>query len=149
MEKMLGNSNGFLKLKHGSACTMHGDRSESITPSKAIRLECKWCMGMVKSFTCDSKVCKLNDKSLSPLKRIKLHCLDCTESRQEVKDCTGKLFSEVRLCYLHPYRLGHNPKRKGTGNRKGNPNALKLYQKTKTHDRVSASKNASDCFVRV
>lgn len=123
--------------------------AEGITPSKAIKLECKWCMGMVKGFICDSRDCKLNGRSLSPLRRIKLHCIDCVENRQEVRDCTGKLLHEGKLCYLHPYRLGHNPKRKGTGNKKGNPEALKFYQKTKTHDRVSGSKNDSDCFRRV
>lgn len=81
-----------------------------MTPAIAIRLECKWCMGSVKSFTCDSEFCKLNNKSLTPLRRIKAHCLDCVETRQEVKECTGKLLFEDRLCYLHPYRLGRNPK---------------------------------------
>ena len=110
----------------------------SITPSKAIKLECKCCMGSRKSFKCDSQICKLNNKSLSHLKRIKAHCLDCVEIRGEIKDCTGKLLFEDRLCYLHPYRLGHNPKRKGIGNRLGNP---KFLQKTRTHDMVLASRN--------
>ena len=110
----------------------------NITPSKAIKLECKWCMGSVRSFKCDSQICKLNNKSLTPLKRIKLHCLDCVETRQEIKDCTGRLLLEDRLCYLHPYRFGHNPKRKGIGNRLGNP---KFLQKTRTHDMVFASGN--------
>ena len=110
----------------------------NITPSKAIKLECKWCMGGVKSVRCGSQICKFNNKSLSHLKRIKAHCLDCVETRQEIKDCTGKLLSENRLCYLHPYRLGHNPKRKGIGNRLGNPKNL---QKTLTHDMVLAFGN--------
>ena len=110
----------------------------NMTPSKAIKLECKWCMGSMKSFKCDSQICKLNDRTLSHLKRIKLHCLDCVETRQEIKDCTGKLLFEDRLCYLHSYRLGHNPKRKGIGNRLGNP---KFLQKTLTHDMVLASRN--------
>ena len=108
----------------------------NITPRKAIKLECKWCMGNVRSIKCESKICKLNDKSLSPLKRIKAHCMDCLETRQEVKVCIGKLLFEDRLCYLHPYRFGHNPKRKGVGNRLGNP---KFLQKTLTHDMVLAS----------
>lgn len=89
-----------------------------MTPTKAIKLECRWCKSSVKSFTCDSWICKLIDKSLTPLKRIKSHCLDCLESKQEVKNCTGGLLFEDRLCYLHPYRLGHNPKQKGIGNPK-------------------------------
>lgn len=107
-----------------------------MTPARAIKLECRWCMGSVKSFTCDSQICKLNNKSLTPLKRIKAHCLDCVETRQEVKNCTGKLLFEDRLCFLHPYRLGHNPKRKGIGNCLGNP---KFQKKTLTHDMVMAS----------
>ena len=109
-----------------------------MTPSKAIKLECKSCMGGAKSFKCKSEICKLNDKSLSHLKRIKAHCLDCVETRQEVKDCTGKLLSEDRPCFLHLYRFGHNPKRKGIGNRLGNP---KFLQKTLTHDMVLTSGN--------
>ena len=96
-----------------------------MTPSKAIRLECKWCTGSIRGISCYSKICKLNNKSsvqgiqgqaLSPLRRIKLHCMDCVETRQEVRDCTGKLLSEDRLCNLHQYRFGHNPKQKGIGN---------------------------------
>lgn len=116
--------------------------AEGITPSKAIKLECKWCMGMVKGFMCDSRDCKLNGKSLSPLRRIKLHCIDCVENRQEVKDCKGKLLHEGRICCLHSYRLGHNPKRKGVGNAKN-------FKKTPTHNIVSGSKNDSDRFRRV
>lgn len=110
----------------------------NITPSKAIKLECKWCMGSMKSFKCDSQICKLNNRSLTPLKRIKSHCLDCLESKLEVRNCSGKLLFENRLCYLHPYKLGHNPKRKGIGNRLGNPKNL---QKTLTHDMVLTSRN--------
>jgi len=91
--------------------SIHTIKTMNITPSKAIKLECKWCMGSAKSFTCDSQICELNNRTLSHLKRIKLHCLDCVEIRREIKDCTVKLLSEDRLCYLHPYRLGHNPKR--------------------------------------
>lgn len=86
-----------------------------MTPARAIKFECKWCSG-VKAVDCISKVCKLKDVTLSPLKRIKAHCLDCLETRQEVKECTGKLLFEDRLCYLHSYRLGHNPRQRGIGN---------------------------------
>jgi len=49
-------------------------------------------------------------KSLSPLKAIKAHCLDCCGgSRREVKAC------EIADCPLHPFRLGKNPHRKGIG----------------------------------
>ncbi len=58
-----------------------------MTPAKAIKSECRWCRGGAKSFRCESEICKFNDKSLSPLKRIRAHCLDCVETRQEVKRC--------------------------------------------------------------
>lgn len=82
------------------------------TPSKAIKLECRWCNGGVRGSKCDSKMCKLKDNSLSKAKRIKAHCLDCVETLQEVRNCTGKLLSEDRLCYLHPYRFGYNQKKR-------------------------------------
>lgn len=86
-----------------------------MTPARSIRLECRWCSNC-KSVDCISKVCKLKDVSLSHLKRIRAHCLDCVETRQEVKECTGKLLYEDRLCYLHPYRFGKNPNRKPSVN---------------------------------
>lgn len=116
--------------------------TDGVTPSRAIGLECKWCTGGVRGMSCYSEMCKLNDASpvqgiesraLSPLRRIKLHCRDCVETRQEVRVCTGRLPYEGRHCYLHPYRLGHNPKRKGMG-------SAKNFQKTPTHDGVSGSK---------
>ena len=115
-----------------------------MTPARAIKLECKWCSGyegIRKAVTCDSDICKLNNKSLSPLKRIKAHCLDCVETRQEVKNCIGKLLSEDRLCYLHPYRFGKNPKRAG----KGNPNIAKFGFKPIVNDMILASENVSEC----
>lgn len=105
-----------------------------MTPSKAIRLECKWCMGGRKTYRCDRDICKLNNKTLSPLKRIKAHCLDCVETRQKIKDCTGKLLFEDRLCYLHIFKFGRNPKLKGIGNSKN-------FKKPSANDMVSASKN--------
>ncbi len=47
---------------------------------------------------------------LTPMKAIRAKCLDCVcESAQEVRLCpsTG--------CPLYPYRMGHNPNRKGIG----------------------------------
>lgn len=104
----------------------------AMTPARAIKLECKRCSG-VKAADCISKVCKLKNVTLSPLKRIRAHCLDCVETRQEVKECTGKLLFEDRLCYLHPYRLGHNPRQKGIGN-------PRFSKKPQRNDMVLASK---------
>ena len=51
-----------------------------------------------------------NNGILSPAKAMRAKCLDC---------CCG-IAQEVRLCpitdcSLYPYRMGHNPNRKGKG----------------------------------
>ena len=51
-----------------------------------------------------------NNGILSPVKAIRAHCLDCMCGQA----------TEVRLCPmtdcpLYPYRMGHNPSRKGKG----------------------------------
>ena len=112
-----------------------------MTPAKAIKLECRWCMGISRGIKCSSDICKLNNKSLTPLKRVKAHCLDCVETRQEVKDCTGKLLFENRLCSLHLYRMGTNPKRKGIGNLNPSLKGLEIYKKQRTHDMGLASRS--------
>ena len=50
--------------------------------------------------------------SLTPLKAIRLKCLECSNHQpREVRLCP---FDD---CPLYIYRFGHNPKRKGVGNR--------------------------------
>lgn len=50
---------------------------------------------------------------ITPVKAIRAKCLDCCcGSAQEVKLCP------ITDCPLYPYRMGHNPSRKGKG---GNP----------------------------
>ena len=47
---------------------------------------------------------------MTPLKAIRLKCLDCSAgSIKEVRLCP------VHDCELYQYRMGHNPKRKGLG----------------------------------
>ena len=47
---------------------------------------------------------------LSPLKSIRAKCLDCmADQMQEVRLCPSE------NCPLYPYRMGHNPNRKGLG----------------------------------
>jgi hypothetical protein len=47
-----------------------------------------------------------------PLKAIRLKCLDCTNNQpSEIKDCL------IPTCPLFEFRMGHNPNRKGMGNR--------------------------------
>lgn len=75
--------------------------SARLTTIQAIDLECRQCQGNRKgNKICMSKICKLNDTSLSPKRRIKAHCLDCAETQEEVRACTHK------PCYLYMYRLG-------------------------------------------
>lgn len=51
---------------------------------------------------------------LTPLKAIKLHCLDCVcYDRNEVTKC-GNVD-----CPLHEFRFGRNPRHKGRVDRKG------------------------------
>ena len=49
----------------------------------------------------------------TPLKAIRAKCLDCVaEQPQEVRLCPSE------KCPLWPYRMGHNPNRKGIGGAK-------------------------------
>ena len=53
----------------------------------------------------------MEEKRISPLKAIRLKCLDCCcGSANEVKLCT------VEKCALYPFRFGKNPNRAGIGN---------------------------------
>lgn len=52
---------------------------------------------------------------LTPMKAIRAKCLDCTINQpQEVRLCP------CEDCPLYPYRMGHNPNRKGIGGTKQN-----------------------------
>lgn len=46
---------------------------------------------------------------LTPLKAIRVKCLECAGSPKEVRNCP------IYNCPLYPYRMGHNPKRQGVG----------------------------------
>jgi len=47
---------------------------------------------------------------MTPLKSIRAKCLDCCNDQpQEVRLCP------CESCALWPYRMGHNPNRKGIG----------------------------------
>lgn len=55
-------------------------------------------------------------KILTPIKAIRAKCLDCMcNQATEVRLCP------LTDCSLYPYRMGHNPNRKGMG---GNIKAL-------------------------
>ena len=68
---------------------------------------------MVEEHSIRSKQGRVVDVKLTPLKAIRLHCLECMGwSWKEVELCTGK------LCPLYPFRFGKNPSRAGIGNGK-------------------------------
>jgi hypothetical protein len=47
---------------------------------------------------------------LTPMKAIRTKCLDCMRGQvNEVRLCP------ITDCSLYPYRMGHNPSRKGKG----------------------------------
>jgi hypothetical protein len=87
-----------------------------MTPTRAIKVECKWCMNGDRISLCNSEVCKLKKGNLnkSPLRRIKVYCLDCLVGTiYDVKDCDGiVLNNSTGKCPLHPYRLGKDSLRK-------------------------------------
>jgi hypothetical protein len=57
---------------------------------------------------------------LTPIKAIRQHCIECSgDSTKEVKIC------ELADCPLYPYRMGHNPARKGMGSKDPFNNRLK------------------------
>ena len=51
-------------------------------------------------------------KHLSPLKAIRQHCLACAKRPKYVRLC------DTPDCYLFPFRMGHNPARKGISSKK-------------------------------
>lgn len=54
----------------------------------------------------------MEEKTLTPLKAIRAKCLECCcGSASEVKQCT------VDHCPLYCYRDGHNPSRRGIGDK--------------------------------
>lgn len=46
---------------------------------------------------------------LSPVKSIRLYCLNCRKQPKNVRRCPNQ------ICALYEYRLGKNPARKGIG----------------------------------
>jgi hypothetical protein len=61
---------------------------------------------------------------LSPLKAIRAKCLDCcAEQPSEVRLCPSE------NCPLWPYRMGHNPNRKGIGGFKEKEIADEIIEK--------------------
>jgi hypothetical protein len=84
-----------------------------------IKAQCDFCINRQKGerrIKCHSAACKLNDLSVTPLKRIKAFCLECVPegNLKAVKECSGRLLNGCS-CSLHFFRLGKNPNRAVTG----------------------------------
>jgi hypothetical protein len=93
-----------------------------ITPSRAIKIECKFCNGGMGS--CKSKYCALN-RSGKPIDRIADHCRECAPNNR-IEECIGFLIgTQAKMiaaftgqalmedgkaqCPLYPFRYGKNP----------------------------------------
>ena len=62
-----------------------------------------------------------NQKILTPIKAIRAKCIDCMCGlTHEVKLCP------VTDCSLWPYRMGHNPNRKGKGGKFAPKDAIQV-----------------------
>lgn len=46
---------------------------------------------------------------LTPLKAIRLHCVECAGRKKDVRLCNNE------SCRFYPYRMGNNPARAGIG----------------------------------
>jgi len=55
-------------------------------------------------------------KRLTPIKAIRIWCLDCEEGPKAVRNCLNT------VCVFYSYRLGKNPNRKGIGPHKKSSN---------------------------
>jgi len=56
----------------------------------------------------------MKDAKLTPLKAIRAKCIECVcGSKAEVRKCV------IPSCPLYPYRMGHDPHRKGIGGKGG------------------------------
>lgn len=63
------------------------------------------------------------EERLTPIKAIRAKCLDCMCGQvQEVRLCP------CEDCALYPYRMGHNPNRKGIGGFKDSTEAKELEE---------------------
>ena len=70
---------------------------------------------------------------LTPMKAIRAKCLDCVcGSAQEVRLCP------ITDCPLYPYRMGHNPNRKGK--------VGKIPPKTSTQDGISEGEEEGESW---
>ena len=106
-----------------------------LTPTKAIRDQCRlFCLNS-PAYNCDNQYCVLRQKRPSALKRIRAFCKICAPV--DPKTCDGRVLNTEESrnygrCPLWPFRYGHNPSLKG---RKA-PEHLKDYYfpRNRMHD---------------
>ncbi len=93
-----------------------------MTPLKAIRKHCLYCMGgsyqLVRD--CQSTACPLYPlrlkravKGVGPLRQIRAFCKQCVGGPYEVKKC-DPYFLDGETCSLYCYRSGKRPKGAGS-----------------------------------
>ena len=85
----------------------------------------------------------MEEKRISPIKAIRLMCLDCCcGSSNEVKLCT------VERCPLYPFREGQNPYRKKTEltpeQREARRNSLTLARSKLANSQMKSRNTASE-----
>ena len=87
-----------------------------MTPKKAIVAECRRCINTQAFKGCATEKCRLNDTSLTFIKRIKAHCLTCCpeQSIHGIKSCDGR-YANGSVCVLHPFMFGKNPRQVAAG----------------------------------
>jgi hypothetical protein len=93
-----------------------------MTPSKAIKINCRFCHGGARSFPkCTSEYCSFNRRDLKVMERIRRGCRECAADHAP-EQCNGSLLGvqrkilaellrvsvEAAICPLHPFRLGKN-----------------------------------------
>ena len=89
-----------------------------MTPLRAIKEHCKWCMGGSLQWVreCGDDICPLHPlregravKGVSPLQTIRRKCRECVETSQDIRDCLGEMHNGT--CPVHPFRFGRKPQK--------------------------------------
>ena len=73
----------------------------------------------------------MEEKRLTPIKAIRAKCLECSGGNNaEVRNCV------IPSCQLYPYRMGHNPYIKLSGERKAQMAANLPWNKQERADKT-------------